>query len=161
MSKRKYNPECIKYGFIAILHRGEYLPQCVVCIRGVRTQVFSSPTPVLILEVGILIRILFATQLRNPNPEKILLTHLPNQCATIKMFVSKRSSGYRFVSGPSYLKSDSSVTCNGTVTHDECVVQCTMFGINALNLNQSCKSEHKVWKHLKKVKKWSLCKCNH
>jgi len=33
--------------------------------RGVRTQVFSSPTPVLIQEVGILIliQILFATQL--------------------------------------------------------------------------------------------------
>jgi len=31
--------------------------------RGVRTQVFSSPTPVLIQEVGILIRILFATQI--------------------------------------------------------------------------------------------------
>jgi len=36
-----------------------------VCTRGVRTQVFSSPTPVLIQEVGILIliRILFATQI--------------------------------------------------------------------------------------------------
>jgi len=30
--------------------------------RGVRTQVFSSPTPVLIQEVGILISILFAIQ---------------------------------------------------------------------------------------------------
>jgi len=33
MSKRKYNPEYINYGFIAILHRGEYLPQCVVCMK--------------------------------------------------------------------------------------------------------------------------------
>jgi len=31
--------------------------------RDVRTQVFSSPIPVLIQEVGILIRILFATRL--------------------------------------------------------------------------------------------------
>ena len=56
--------------------------------RGVRTQVFSSPTPVLIQEVGILIliRILFATQIWNPNPEKILLIYLTNRCATIKKF---------------------------------------------------------------------------
>jgi len=33
MSKRKYNPEYIKYGFIANLHRGEYLPQCIVCMK--------------------------------------------------------------------------------------------------------------------------------
>ena len=33
MSKRKYNPEYIKYGFIAIEHRGDYLPQCVVCMK--------------------------------------------------------------------------------------------------------------------------------
>jgi len=54
--------------------------------RGVRTQVFSSPTSVLIQEVEILIliRILFATQIWNPNPEKILLIYLTNQCATIK-----------------------------------------------------------------------------
>jgi len=52
--------------------------------RGVRTQVFSSPTPVLIQEVGILISILFAIQVWNPNPEKILLTYLTNQRATTK-----------------------------------------------------------------------------
>jgi len=34
-----------------------------IATRGVRTQVFSSPTPVLIQETGILIRILFATQI--------------------------------------------------------------------------------------------------
>ena len=33
MLKRKYNPEYIKYGFIAIEHRGECLPQCVVCMK--------------------------------------------------------------------------------------------------------------------------------
>ena len=33
MSKRKYNPEYIEYGFIAIEHRGECLPQCVVCMK--------------------------------------------------------------------------------------------------------------------------------
>jgi len=58
----------------------------LVGTRGVRTQVFSSPTPVLISEVGILIRILFATQLWNLNPEKILLTYLTNRCATIQNF---------------------------------------------------------------------------
>jgi len=42
-------------------------------------------------------------------------------------------SGYRSVSGPSYLKSYSSVTCNARVTHDECIVECTRFGINVLN----------------------------
>jgi len=82
----------------------------------------------------ILIRILFETQLSNPNPEKILLTYLTNQCASIQNFCFlKVRSGYRFVSGPSYLKSYSSVTCNMTVTQDEYVVECTRFGINALN----------------------------
>ena len=33
MSKRKYNPEYIKCRFIAIQQRGEYLPQCVVCMK--------------------------------------------------------------------------------------------------------------------------------
>ncbi|XP_078487698.1 zinc finger BED domain-containing protein 5-like [Ciona intestinalis] len=33
MSKRKYNPEYIKYGFISIKHQGEDLPQCVVCMK--------------------------------------------------------------------------------------------------------------------------------
>ena len=33
MSKRKYSPAFIKYGFIAIEHNGEVLPQCVVCIK--------------------------------------------------------------------------------------------------------------------------------
>ena len=33
MSKRKYSPTYIKYGFIAIEHGGESLPQCVVCMK--------------------------------------------------------------------------------------------------------------------------------
>jgi len=57
-----------------------------VLYRCVRTQVFSSPTSVLVQEVGILIRILFATQIWNPIPEKILLIYLTNQCATITSF---------------------------------------------------------------------------
>ena len=89
--------------------------------RGVRTQVFLSPTLVLIQEV------LFATQLWNLNPEKILLTYLTNQCAFIQNFCFwKVRSGYRFVNWRSYLISYSSVTCNVTVTHDECVVECTL-----------------------------------
>jgi len=54
--------------------------------RGDRTQVFSIPTTVLIQKVGILIRILFATQIWNINPEKILFIYLTNQRATIKNF---------------------------------------------------------------------------
>ncbi|XP_068235581.1 zinc finger BED domain-containing protein 5-like [Palaemon carinicauda] len=33
MPKRKYDPAYIKYGFIAIEHGGEALPQCVVCMK--------------------------------------------------------------------------------------------------------------------------------
>ena len=33
MSKRKYNEEYIKYGFVSVQHRGECLPQCVVCMK--------------------------------------------------------------------------------------------------------------------------------
>ena len=102
--------------------------------KGVRTLSFSSPAPVLIQEAGILIRILFATQVWNPNPEKILLTCLTNQCATIKNFCfQKVCSDHRSVSGSSYFKSYSSVTCNVTVKPDECVAECTRFGINVLN----------------------------
>ena len=33
MSKRKYNSEYIQYGFIAIEHGGECLPQCKLCMK--------------------------------------------------------------------------------------------------------------------------------
>ena len=33
MSKRKYSPEYIRYGFIAIEHGGKCLPQCVLCMK--------------------------------------------------------------------------------------------------------------------------------
>ena len=33
MSKRKYNTERIKYGFVSAQHRGECLPQCVICMK--------------------------------------------------------------------------------------------------------------------------------
>ena len=33
MSKRRYNPEYIKYGFIDIEYGGESLPQCVLSIK--------------------------------------------------------------------------------------------------------------------------------
>ena len=33
MSKRKHSADYIKYGFIAILHRGESLPKCVICMK--------------------------------------------------------------------------------------------------------------------------------
>ena len=33
MPKRKYSAAYIKYGFIAIEHNGEALPQCVVCMK--------------------------------------------------------------------------------------------------------------------------------
>jgi len=49
-------------------------------IRGVRSHVFLSPAPVLIPEAKILIlvQILFATRLWNPNPEKMLLAYVTN-----------------------------------------------------------------------------------
>jgi len=50
-------------------------------------------------------------------------------------FLFLKGSDYRPVSGPSYLRSYSSVNCNVTVTHGECVVECTRFGtIDVLNL---------------------------
>ena len=33
MTKRKYHSEYIKFGFTAINHRGESLPQCVICMK--------------------------------------------------------------------------------------------------------------------------------
>jgi len=70
--------------------------------------------------------------------------------------------------GPSYLKSYSSITCNVTLAHDEYVVECTRFGTNGPNPKPSpwtsiktVNLNTKVWKHLKKVKKWSFHKCNY
>jgi len=48
-------------------------------------------------------------------------------------FLFLKGSGYISVSGPTYLKIYSSVTCNVRVTHDEFVVERTRFGINVLN----------------------------
>jgi len=61
------------------------------------------------------------------------------------------------------------------VMHNQCAVECTRFDLIVLNLNltpkpkphsytlnQDCKSEHKSFENLKKVKKkWSLDKRNH
>jgi len=49
--------------------------QGLLFYQGCSESSFFSPTPVLIQKVGtlILVRILFATQLWNTNPEKILL----------------------------------------------------------------------------------------
>ena len=33
MSKRKYSPDYIKYGFIAVQHHGDSLPQCIICMK--------------------------------------------------------------------------------------------------------------------------------
>ena len=33
MSKRKYNTEYIKYGFVSVQQREECLPQCVICMK--------------------------------------------------------------------------------------------------------------------------------
>ena len=33
MSKRKYNAEYIKYGFVSVRRRGECLPQYVICMK--------------------------------------------------------------------------------------------------------------------------------
>ena len=33
MSKRKYNTEYIQYSFVSVQHRGECLPQCVICMK--------------------------------------------------------------------------------------------------------------------------------
>ena len=33
MSKRKYNTEYIKYGFVSVQHREECLLQCVICMK--------------------------------------------------------------------------------------------------------------------------------
>ena len=37
--------------------------------------------------------------------------------------------------GPSLLKTYSSAACNTTLTHDKCVLGCTTFASNILNLN--------------------------
>ena len=45
MSKRKFSPAYIKYGFVAIEHNGEALPQCVICLK---TLAYSAMKPSLL-----------------------------------------------------------------------------------------------------------------
>jgi len=40
-------------------------------------------------------------------------------------------------SGPSFLKTYSSVACNMTLIHDKCAVDCTTLGRNLVNLNRT------------------------
>ena len=42
MSKRKYNTERIKYGFVSVQHRGECLPQCEICMKTLSNSVMKS-----------------------------------------------------------------------------------------------------------------------
>ena len=42
MSKKKYNTEYIKYGFISVQHRGECLPQCVICMKTLSNSAMKS-----------------------------------------------------------------------------------------------------------------------
>ena len=42
MSKRKYNTERIKYGFVSAQHRGECLPQCVICMKTLSNSAMKS-----------------------------------------------------------------------------------------------------------------------
>jgi len=44
-------------------------------------------------------------------------------------------SGYKSTSGPSFLKTYSSIACNMTIFHDKCAVAWTTFGRNLVNLN--------------------------
>ena len=41
MPKRKYSAVYIKYGFIAIEHNGEALPQCIVCMKTLANSVMK------------------------------------------------------------------------------------------------------------------------
>ena len=41
MSKQKYSPEYIKYGFIAIQHHGDSLPQCLICRKTLSNAVLK------------------------------------------------------------------------------------------------------------------------
>ena len=41
--------------------------------------------------------------------------------------------GYRFASGPSFLKTYSSVTCNMTLIYNKGAVDCTALGRNVVN----------------------------
>jgi len=73
-------------------------------------------------------------------------------------------SAYRSNNGPSFLKTYSSTTCNMTVTHNECAIDCTTLGRNVVNPKRNSKPKPltKAWKLLKKVKKTqSHEKCNH
>jgi len=58
--------------------------------------------------------------------------------------ISKQKHGYRSSSGPSFLKTYSSVAYAMTLIHDKCAVDCTTYGRNLLNLTL-IKPKTKIW----------------
>jgi len=55
-------------------------------------------------------------------------------------------SGYRSTSGPSFLKSYSSIACNMTLIHDKCAVGWTTLGRNLVNVNlKLIKPKPDIW----------------
>jgi len=49
--------------------------------------------------------------------------------------MQETGSGERSTSGPSFLKTYSSVACDMTLIHYKCEVDCTTLGRNVVNLN--------------------------
>ena len=81
--------------------------------------------------------------------------------------MKQTGNGYRSTSGPSSLKTYSSIACNMTLIHDKCAVGWTTLGRNLVNLNQThIKPKPHIWPqnfgNLKKVNKNRYHeKCNH
>jgi len=56
-------------------------------------------------------------------------------------WLNTKQRGYRFAGGLSFLKTYSSITCNMTLIHDKCAVDCTTLARNAVILNLSLKAK--------------------
>ena len=83
---------------------------------------FAYPYPILIRKYQ---------KFSNPIAIRILMRHWLN--------AKQIGSGYRSVSGPSFLKIYSSVTCNMTLIYYKCAVNCTALRRNVVNLNLTLK----------------------
>ena len=67
----------------------------------------------------------------------------------------RTGSGYRSISGLSFLKTYSSIACNMTLIHNKCAVGWTTLGRNLVNLtlmNLNHKSDHKSLETFEKSK---------
>jgi len=112
---KSWNSDPVHLCVIVVLHRGEQI---------------------LIFQLLIHIQKNFCISVSNPYPKISEIWYPISICIRMQHWLNTKQtgSGYKSANVPSFLKTDSSVTCNMTLIHYKCAVDCTTLGKNAVNL---------------------------